>query len=102
MASRLIRSWTHLSVRSRLSVVNTFQHIHTFSASASSLESTMRTKLQAELEPTELNIHDTSGGCGSFFGIEITSHHFNGKKTFQRHKLVNKVLKEEIAVVHGL
>merc|ERR1719251_751464 len=76
-------------------------HRH-FCASSESLESKIRQKLESELEPTELNVYDTSGGCGSFFGIEIKSHHFNGKKTFQQHKLVNKVLKEEIEILHGL
>ena len=62
----------------------------------------MRTKLTEELDPVELNIYDTSGGCGSFFGIEITSEKFNGKKTFQQHKMVNKILSEEISTVHGI
>ena len=66
------------------------------------MEAKIRNKLESELEPTELNIYDTSGGCGSFFGIEIKSSQFNGKKTFQQHKMVNKILKEEIATVHGI
>ena len=72
-----------------------------FCANAS-IESQIRSKLETELEPTDLQIYDTSGGCGSFFGIEITSAHFNGKKTFQQHKLVNKILKDEIKDIHGL
>ena len=67
-----------------------------------SIETKIRSKLEAELEPVELQIFDTSGGCGSFFGIEVKSAKFNGLKTFQQHKLVNKVLKDEIATVHGL
>eukprot|EP01084_Bolivina_argentea_P063256 115550_1 len=73
-----------------------------FCTSSETLESQMRNKLESELEPVELQIYDTSGGCGSFFGIEIKSAHFNGKKTFQQHKLVNQILKDEIANVHGI
>lgn len=67
-----------------------------------SMEAKIRSKLEAEFEPVELQIYDTSGGCGSFFGIELKSAKFNGLKTFQQHKLVNKTLKEEMAIVHGV
>ena len=73
-----------------------------FCASNESMEAKIKSKLEAELNPIELNVYDTSGGCGSFFGIEVKSDKFNGKKTFQQHKLVNQILKEEIANVHGI
>lgn len=66
------------------------------------IEETMREKLRQELQPSHLNIMDTSGGCGSFFGIEITSSKFNGMRMIQQHQLVNKILKDEIAQVHGI
>eukprot|EP00483_Globobulimina_turgida_P009553 UN09572 len=77
----------------------------TSTQSVQTIESKIRNKLESELEPTELHIFDTScgcGQCGASFGIEIKSAHFNGKKTLQQHKLVNRILKEEIANIHGI
>jgi stress-induced morphogen len=39
---------------------------------------------------------------GSFFQIEVTSSRFKGLSTVQQHRLVNEILKEEIAKVHGV
>ncbi|KAF1927298.1 bola-like protein [Didymella exigua CBS 183.55] len=59
-------------------------------------------KIKGELEPTKLEVQDISGGCGSMYAIEIESSRFQGLTVIKQHKLVNQVLKEEIAQWHGV
>jgi len=51
---------------------------------------------------TEVEVEDTSGGCGSFYRIRIVSIDFNGKSLLQQHKLVNQALGDEVKKFHGL
>lgn len=41
------------------------------------------------------------GGCGQMFEATIVSPQFEGKRTLQRHRLVNTALKEIIAQIHA-
>lgn len=50
----------------------------------------------------QLQVQDISGGCGSMYAIEIESPKFVGLTVMKQHKLVNRVLKEEIAQWHGV
>lgn len=61
-------------------------------------------KLKASplLKPTAVNVTDISGGCGSFFKVEVTSPAFAGKSLLAQHRLINDELKEEIKILHGL
>ncbi|KAG9197720.1 hypothetical protein G6514_001111 [Epicoccum nigrum] len=59
-------------------------------------------KIRGELEPTKLEVQDISGGCGSMYAIEIESPKFKGLTVIKQHKMVNQVLKEEIAQWHGV
>lgn len=59
-------------------------------------------KLMGALEPKQLAVHDISGGCGSMYEIIVKSEKFNSLTTIKQHKLVNSILKEEIASWHGL
>ncbi|AWU76468.1 hypothetical protein CAS74_000420 [Pichia kudriavzevii] len=59
-------------------------------------------KLKATLSPTTLEVRDVSGGCGSMYAIQIVSEKFNGLPMIKQHRLVNEILKEEIAKWHGL
>ncbi|KAG0666181.1 hypothetical protein C6P45_000283 [Maudiozyma exigua] len=59
-------------------------------------------KLAEALNPKQLAVHDISGGCGSMYNIVIKSDKFNSLTTIKQHKLVNSILKEEIAKWHGL
>lgn len=43
----------------------------------------------------------TPGGCGQMFEATIVSPQFAGKRSLQRHRLVNTALKEEIAALHA-
>jgi stress-induced morphogen len=47
-------------------------------------------------------VQDISGGCGSMYAIAIESAKFQGLSVIKQHKLVNQVLKEEIAGWHGV
>nr|XP_019013679.1 uncharacterized protein I206_01750 [Kwoniella pini CBS 10737]OCF52460.1 hypothetical protein I206_01750 [Kwoniella pini CBS 10737] len=59
-------------------------------------------KLKTALPGKRLEVQDVSGGCGSFYAIEISSPAFKGLSTIKQHKLVNKCLKEDIEGIHGL
>ncbi|KAI4127610.1 MAG: hypothetical protein LQ338_003105, partial [Usnochroma carphineum] len=63
----------------------------------SSLQNTLREKLQAEY----VDIEDMSGGCGQAFSAMIVSPQFEKKNTLARHRLVNSALKTEIAAIHA-
>ena len=43
-----------------------------------------------------------AGGCGSFFNIDIASKKFIGLSKVKQHKLVQDLLKDEVAGMHGL
>ncbi|KAL7750364.1 hypothetical protein RI367_004137 [Sorochytrium milnesiophthora] len=64
---------------------------------ASTVESAIRSRLQ----PTHVEVQDTSGGCGNSFDVVIVSPLFDGKPLLQRHRLVNDLLKAEIADMHA-
>jgi stress-induced morphogen len=49
-----------------------------------------------------LQVQDISGGCGSMYAIQIESPKFKDLTVIKQHKLVNQVLKEEIAKWHGV
>lgn len=42
------------------------------------------------------------GGCGTFYAINVASPAFIGISKVKQHRLVNEILKEEIAGIHGL
>jgi stress-induced morphogen len=50
----------------------------------------------------ETQVQDISGGCGSMYALDIESPKFKGLTVIKQHKLVNQVLKEEIAQWHGV
>ncbi|KAG6793191.1 hypothetical protein Peur_001442 [Populus x canadensis] len=62
------------------------------------VESTLKSKLN----PSHLEVVDTSGGCGASFAIEIVSEQFEGKRLLERHRLVNAALVEEMKEIHAL
>ena len=56
-------------------------------------------KLKAcpKLQPTHVAITDISGGCGSFYRVEVESPAFADQPLVQQHRLVHATLKKEIA-----
>ena len=78
-----------------------------------SMETTIRHKLMIALEPSRLDVvneseqhagHRSSPGTGeSHFRILVVSEAFSGKSRVERHRLVNELLKDELAGgVHAL
>ncbi|KAL5487879.1 hypothetical protein ACEPAI_5987 [Sanghuangporus weigelae] len=59
-------------------------------------------KLQERFNPSQLQVQDVSGGCGTFYAITIASKAFADLPMVQQHRLVNKTLKEDIEGIHGL
>ncbi|KAK6540313.1 hypothetical protein TWF694_009118 [Orbilia ellipsospora] len=64
---------------------------------AESLEDIIRERLAA----TYVSVVDNSGGCGQIFEAVIVSPQFEGKTSLAKSRLVNTLLKEEIAVIHA-
>jgi stress-induced morphogen len=58
--------------------------------------------LMKELQCTNLEVQDISGGCGSMYGIDIVSEKFRGISMLKQQRLVNDVLGEEIKTWHGV
>lgn len=58
--------------------------------------------LVQDLSPTKLEVQDISGGCGSMYALDIVSKAFKGLPVIKQHRLVNKVLGEEIKKWHGV
>ncbi|KAJ1960769.1 BolA-like protein, partial [Dipsacomyces acuminosporus] len=61
----------------------------------------IKDKLTKELPAAHAEVLDVSGGCGSMFQAIIVSAAFEGKSRLQRQRMVNGVLKEEMAVIHA-
>lgn len=77
------------------------------------IEDTIRVKLETAFAPSSLQIvneshlhhgHHGSPGTGeSHFRLHIVSDRFKGKGRVERHRMVNEVLKAELAgVIHAL
>ncbi|KIY72970.1 bola-like protein [Cylindrobasidium torrendii FP15055 ss-10] len=65
-------------------------------------EQTIYQKLTEKFAPSQLQVQDVSGGCGSFYAIVIASDAFKGLSTLKQHKLVTQTLKSDIEGIHGL
>ncbi|KAK7952769.1 BolA-like protein [Apiospora aurea] len=65
-------------------------------------ESSIWDLLTAEFAPTELQVQDISGGCGSMYGIEITSEKFRGLTMLKQQRMVNAALGEQVKKWHGV
>ncbi|OJD09740.1 hypothetical protein AJ78_08952 [Emergomyces pasteurianus Ep9510] len=101
------RSWLHILRHQKLfhftasahNAVNTAMAdtANTSGVSAASLKDTLIAKLDAK----HVEIEDMSGGCGQAFQAIIVSPQFEKKTMLARHRLVNSVLKAEIAAIHA-
>lgn len=65
-------------------------------------ESTIWDMLVAEFDPKELVVQDISGGCGSMYGIEISSEKFRGANMLKQQRMVNAVLGDLMKNWHGV
>jgi stress-induced morphogen len=72
--------------------------LHLFKMSAeqqgASKESVIST-LNKHLQPTDLVVHDVSGGCGAKYELYINSNKFDGVALLARHRLVQEAMKAE-------
>jgi len=57
--------------------------------------------IRGAIPVTHMEIHDMSNGCGENYAILIASSKFEGMRTLARHKFINDVLKEQIAMMHA-
>ncbi|KAI0321891.1 bola-like protein [Amylostereum chailletii] len=64
---------------------------------ASDIERVLKSKLAVE----HVEVLDESGGCGDKYAVLIVSEAFAGKSTLARHRMVNEILKDEIAQIHA-
>ncbi|KAF7353053.1 Bola-like protein [Mycena venus] len=69
---------------------------------AANKEQIIHNKLVERFSPSQLQIVDVSGGCGTFFAITIASEAFKGMPMVKQHQLVTRTIKEEIEEIHGL
>ena len=70
-------------------------------ADASPKEAEIAARLKEALATDDVQVRDTSGGCGSMYSISISSPEFVGKNTVQQHKLVTGAIQDEIKQWHG-
>ena len=61
----------------------------------------IHSKLTASLQPSYLQLEDTSGGCGTFFRLLIASPLFDGQSLVRQHRLVKEAIKADIGSIHG-
>lgn len=59
-------------------------------------------QIKEALQPTKLEVQDVSGGCGSMYALDIVSEQFAGLSVIKQHRLVNKILGDEIKKWHGV
>ncbi|KAI9630161.1 hypothetical protein KEM48_012191 [Puccinia striiformis f. sp. tritici PST-130] len=65
-------------------------------------ESSISDKLLTRFPDAEVRVEDVSGGCGSFFVVQVIDKSFHGLSTLKQHQLINRTLAEEIDIIHGL
>jgi stress-induced morphogen len=57
---------------------------------------------EALKDPTAITVEDRSGGCGANFYILVESSAFKGMPRIKQHRLVQDILKDEIAKWHAV
>ncbi|KAL5490577.1 hypothetical protein ACEPAI_5410 [Sanghuangporus weigelae] len=62
---------------------------------------TLEDNLRNSMPITHLEIKDRSNGCGENYEILVVSEAFQKKTTLARHRLINELLKNEIAEMHA-
>ena len=65
-------------------------------------ESVIWDRLVVEFAPTELLVQDISGGCGSMYGIEVSSEKFRGANMLKQQRMVNSILGDLMKDWHGV
>ncbi|CAG5088682.1 Oidioi.mRNA.OKI2018_I69.PAR.g11931.t1.cds [Oikopleura dioica] len=60
----------------------------------------MRKVIMEKFNPVHCEVDDL-GTCGTSYQVIIVSDIFEGKKTLEKHKIVNEALSEQIARLHA-
>ncbi|CDK26545.1 unnamed protein product [Kuraishia capsulata CBS 1993] len=105
--SSLLRLGLQNVIGSRIPTLPKIFNINTrtarwYSADMDDYERKIYNILYEQFHPKVLQVKDVSGGCGSMFAIQVESEAFKGIPMIKQHRLVNQVLKDEIAQWHGL
>ena len=91
---------------SRVSLFNPLLYMNVGRAfSTSSYEGSIANMLrsaEALKSPTSIIVEDRSGGCGANFYILVESSAFRGMPRIKQHRLVQDILKQEIAKWHAV
>lgn len=74
------------------------RHVEMDAISAEKIQEKLKEQLQAE----QVQVVDTSGGCGSAFQVAVVAEAFQGKRLLERHQLVHQVLEEELKSIHAI
>ena len=69
------------------------------STPSSAMASLLSTGLKAPL--SDIAVEDVSGGCGSMFSVTVTAEAFQGVTRIKQQRMVQEILKKEIADMHG-
>ena len=73
-----------------------------------SIQDEITDKLEQALKPQHLEVineshmHNVPPGSESHFKVTAVSNEFTGKMLVARHRLINKILAEELEVIHAL
>ena len=86
----------HLALRSA-GAMRWAPHVRALSTPSEAMEA----KLRDELDAVNVTVEDVSGGCGAMYKAYVESPRFVGLGVVKQHKLVQGVLKAEIAEMHG-
>mmetsp|Transcript_4975 Transcript_4975/g.12091 ORF Transcript_4975/g.12091 Transcript_4975/m.12091 type:complete len:144 (+) Transcript_4975:115-546(+) len=65
-------------------------------------EASIEQRLIEALSAQQCKVVDQSGGCGQSFAISVESEAFKGKSRLQRQRMVQEVIREEIAKWHAV
>merc|ERR1719336_3478562 len=70
--------------------------------SAGGYEEGVAQRLREALGARECRVVDQSGGCGASFAITVEAEAFKGKSRLQRQRMVQEVIRDEIAKWHAV
>jgi len=72
------------------------------------MQNTITNKLKNEFKPSflsvvdETHMHNVPSGSQSHFKVIVVSESFNGESLIKRHRMINKVLEDQLKVIHAL
>merc|ERR1712232_730178 len=89
-------------VRVEATPASNWHRFDRFFCAGASYEESVAARLREALEATTCNVKDQSGGCGSSYAIVVEAESFRGKSRVQRQRMVQEVIREDIAKWHAV